>query len=42
MIGVLPILRNRWVQTFLGALLLAMIVWFFGPLLGIRHTPPVG
>ena len=35
------LLRSRWVTTFLGALLLALIVWFFGPLLGFGITAPV-
>ena len=35
------ILRNRWVKTFVGALLLMIVVWFFGPLLGIGVLHPL-
>src|SRR5580704_8093930 len=35
------IVRSRWVRTFLGAALLAVIVWFFGPLLGIGALHPL-
>ena len=35
------IFRNRWVRTFLGALLLSVIVWFFGPLLGFGSLHPL-
>jgi len=33
--------RTRWFRTFLGALLLAVIVWLFGPLLGIGQLHPL-
>jgi type VI secretion system protein ImpL len=33
--------RSRWVRTFVGALLLAVIVWLFGPLLGIGSMHPL-
>ncbi|MDA8249849.1 MAG: type VI secretion system membrane subunit TssM [Rhodospirillales bacterium] len=33
--------RNRWVKTFIGAALLALVVWFFGPLLGIGAVHPL-
>ena len=32
---------NRWIRTFFGALLLAVVVWFFGPLLGIGSLHPL-
>jgi len=32
---------NRWVRTLFGALLLAVIVWLFGPLLGIGEVHPL-
>ncbi|HET9019809.1 MAG TPA: type VI secretion system membrane subunit TssM, partial [Acetobacteraceae bacterium] len=35
------IYANRWFRTFLGALLLAVIVWIFGPLLGIGSLHPL-
>ncbi len=35
------VLRSRWVRTFFGALLLAVIVWLFGPLLGIGTMHPL-
>jgi type VI secretion system protein ImpL len=35
------IFRNRWVRTLLGALLLSVIVWFFGPLLGFGSLHPL-
>jgi type VI secretion system protein ImpL len=35
------IYRNRWFRTLLGALLLAVIVWFFGPLLGVGSLHPL-
>jgi type VI secretion system protein ImpL len=38
---VFAFLRNRWFRTFLGAALLALIVWFFGPLLGIGALHPL-
>ena len=34
-------LRTRWVRTFIGALLLAILIWMFGPLLGIGATHPL-
>ncbi|HSU04881.1 MAG TPA: type VI secretion system membrane subunit TssM, partial [Acetobacteraceae bacterium] len=34
------ILRNRWFRTLIGALLLAVILWFFGPLLGFGALHP--
>jgi type VI secretion system protein ImpL len=34
------LLRSRWVRTFIGALLLAVILWFFGPLLGLGAMRP--
>ncbi|HVY16444.1 MAG TPA: type VI secretion system membrane subunit TssM [Rhodopila sp.] len=34
------IFRNRWVTTFLGALVLAVLVWFCGPLLGFGSVHP--
>ncbi|HLB96453.1 MAG TPA: type VI secretion system membrane subunit TssM, partial [Acetobacteraceae bacterium] len=39
--GLTFIYRNRWFRTFLGAALLAVIVWFFGPLLGIGALHPL-
>ena len=33
--------RNRWVRSFVGALLLSAIIWFFGPLLGIGGMRPL-
>ena len=33
--------RNRWVRSFVGALLLCAIIWFFGPLLGIGGMRPL-
>jgi type VI secretion system protein ImpL len=36
------VFHNRWVRTFMGALLLAVIIWFFGPLLGIGAVHPLG
>ena len=39
--GLAFIYRNRWFRTFLGAALLAVIVWFFGPLLGIGALRPL-
>jgi type VI secretion system protein ImpL len=39
--GLVFIYRNRWFRTFLGAALLAVIVWFFGPLLGIGALHPL-
>jgi type VI secretion system protein ImpL len=38
---VLQIMRSRWVRTFVGAALLAAVVWFFGPLLGIGALHPL-
>jgi type VI secretion system protein ImpL len=35
------VFRNRWFRTFLGAALLAVIVWFFGPLLGVGALHPL-
>ena len=35
------VLLNRWFRTFFGAALLAVIVWFFGPLLGIGALHPL-
>jgi type VI secretion system protein ImpL len=41
MIGLsMRLVSSRWVRTFLGALLLAVIVWFFGPLLGVGPLHP--
>ena len=34
------ILRSRWFNTFLGVLLLAVLIWFFGPLLAIGQVHP--
>ena len=34
-------MRNRWVRTFIGAALLAVIVWLFGPLLGVGSLHPL-
>ncbi|MBV8913942.1 MAG: type VI secretion system membrane subunit TssM, partial [Acetobacteraceae bacterium] len=33
--------RNRWVRTFLGAAVLSILVWFFGPLIGIGAAHPL-
>ncbi len=33
--------RNRWLRTFIGAALLAVLVWFFGPLLGLGPVHPL-
>jgi type VI secretion system protein ImpL len=33
--------RSRWVHTLLGVVLLAALVWFFGPLLGIGSLHPL-
>ena len=33
--------RSRWFRTFIGAALLAVIVWYFGPLLGIGALHPL-
>ncbi len=35
------IYSSRWFRTFLGAALLAIIIWFFGPLLGIGALHPL-
>ncbi|MBV9758397.1 MAG: type VI secretion system membrane subunit TssM [Alphaproteobacteria bacterium] len=32
---------SRWVRTFLGVVLLAVIIWLFGPLLGIGDLHPL-
>jgi type VI secretion system protein ImpL len=33
-------IQSRWVRTLLGALLLAVVVWLFGPLLGVGALHP--
>jgi type VI secretion system protein ImpL len=33
--------NSRWVRTFVGVLLLAVIIWLFGPLLGIGELHPL-
>ncbi len=33
-------LRSRWVTTFLGAIVLALLIWFVGPLLGLGSLHP--
>jgi len=33
--------RSRWFRTFIGAALLAVVVWYFGPLLGIGALHPL-
>ena len=35
------ITRSRWVRSFLGVAVLAVLVWFFGPLLGFGDTHPL-
>lgn len=35
------LMNSRWVRTFLGVLLLAIIIWFFGPLLGVGEMHPL-
>ena len=37
----LGLFRNRWVRTFLGVLVFAVLVWFFGPLLGFGSMHPL-
>src|SRR4051794_437622 len=32
---------NRWVRTFLGAAVLAVLIWFFGPMIGIGAAHPL-
>jgi len=34
-------LRNKWVETFFGVLVLSVLVWLFGPLLGIGEAHPL-
>ena len=35
------IFRNRWIRTLFGAVILAVVVWIFGPLLGIGSMHPL-
>ncbi len=35
------LMRNRWIRTAAGAVLLALIVWVFGPLLGVGSLHPL-
>jgi type VI secretion system protein ImpL len=35
------IARSRWFHTFLGVLMLAVLIWFFGPLLGFGEMHPL-
>jgi type VI secretion system protein ImpL len=37
----LRIVRSRWLTTFLGVLLAALVIWFFGPLLAVGATRPL-
>ena len=34
------LMRNRWIKTAAGAVLLALVIWFFGPLLGFGAFHP--
>ena len=34
------ILRSPWFRTFLGVLFLSLLIWFFGPLIGIGQVHP--
>ena len=38
---VLAILRERWFLTLVGALLLAALVWFIGPLVAVSDYRPL-
>jgi type VI secretion system protein ImpL len=33
--------HSRWVETFIGLLVLSVLVWFFGPLLGVGEAHPL-
>jgi len=35
------LMRSRWVRTLLGAIIFAVVVWFFGPLLGVGALHPL-
>jgi type VI secretion system protein ImpL len=35
------VVRSRWLTTLLGVLLLALVIWFFGPLLAVGVTRPL-
>ena len=37
----LRIFRSRWFRTLLGVAVLAVLVWFFGPLLGLGQLHPL-
>jgi type VI secretion system protein ImpL len=34
------LLRNRWIKSFVGVTILAVLIWYFGPLLGIGQLHP--
>ncbi len=36
-----PVIRSHWFQTALGVIVLIVMVWFFGPLLGIGQMHPL-
>lgn len=38
---VIDILRSRWFVTFIGALLLSLLIWFIGPLIAIADVRPL-
>ncbi len=37
----LRLIRSRWFTTLLGVIVLGLIVWFFGPLLGVGEVHPL-
>lgn len=40
MSNIVAVLRSRWFITFLGALLLSLLIWFLGPLLAFADARP--